>query len=90
VFLSANQGSAGRKPSWSPGALWTPEGFWPSIIRIIVLEVTALLALATALVAYVNWSSAATFAEFLAASEIQAAQSAQINITDRKPCDRGT
>jgi hypothetical protein len=88
VFPSANQNSAGRQPSWSPGALWTPEGFWPSIVRIIVLEIVVLLALASAFVAYLNWSSEAAFADFLAASEMQAAPSSPID--DIRPsCDRG-
>jgi hypothetical protein len=85
---SADQDSAGRQPSWSPGALWTPEGFWPSIVRIIVLEIIVLLALASAVVAYLNWSSEAAFAEFLAASEMQAAPSSPVADV-RPPCDRG-
>jgi hypothetical protein len=43
--------------------------FWPSVIRIAIAEVVLLFALAGVFVAYLNWSSEATFAEFLAASE---------------------
>jgi hypothetical protein len=46
-----------------------PRKFWPSVIRIAIAEVVLLFALAGVFVAYLNWSSEATFAEFLAASE---------------------
>lgn len=40
--------------------------FWPSIVRIIILEIVVLLALAGALVFYLNWSSEAAVSEFMA------------------------
>jgi hypothetical protein len=40
--------------------------FWPSIVRIIILEIVLLLALAGALVFYLNWSSEAAVSEFMA------------------------
>jgi len=65
-------------------------GFWPSIVRIIVLEILVLLALAVAIVAYLNWSSEAAFAEFLAASKPSAAapSSSLHAVKGHAPCDR--
>lgn len=45
------------------------RGFWPSIVRIAVLEIVALLVLAGVFVAYLNWSSEASFAEFLSVTK---------------------
>jgi hypothetical protein len=42
------------------------QGTWPSIVRMIVLEILLLLALAIALVYYLNWSSEAAMSEFMA------------------------
>ena len=42
------------------------QGSWPSIVRIIVLEILLLLALAGAFVYYLNWSSEAALSEFMA------------------------
>lgn len=56
--VSANQES--RQDIW--------QGSWPAIVRIIVLEIVLLLALAGAFVYYLNWSSEAALADFLAAS----------------------
>lgn len=49
---------------------------WPSIVRIIILEILLLLALSGALVFYLNWSSAAAMSEFMAGGSplLQAAQ----------------
>ncbi|HSY55367.1 MAG TPA: hypothetical protein VK834_02850 [Bradyrhizobium sp.] len=49
-----------------------------------------LLALAVAIVAYLNWSSEAAFAEFLAASQPSAAapSSSLHAVKGRAPCDR--
>ena len=44
---------------------------WPSIVRIAIIEVVVLVALAGAFVAYLNWSSEESFAEFLAVSKMQ-------------------
>ena len=56
--------------------------FWPSIVRIIILEIVLLLALAGALVFYLNWSSEVAMSEFMAAGShpLQA-------VKDRPPCD---
>ena len=39
---------------------------WPAVVRIIILEIVLLLALAGALVFYLNWSSEAAVSEFMA------------------------
>jgi len=44
------------------------QGSWPAIVRIIVLEILLLIALAGAFVYYLNWSSEASISEFMAAS----------------------
>jgi hypothetical protein len=56
---------------------------WPSIVRIIILEILLLLALSGALVFYLNWSSAAAVSEFMATrgQPIQA-------VKNRAPCDQ--
>lgn len=46
--------------------LW--QGAWPAIVRIIILEIVVLLALAGAFVYYLNWSSEAALTDFMAAS----------------------
>ena len=56
------------------------QGSWPAIVRIIVLEILLLLALAAAFVYYLNWSSEAALSEFMAAS-----RSPQ---TVHSPCER--
>jgi hypothetical protein len=38
---------------------------WPSVVRIIILEILLLLALSGALVCYLNWSSEAAVSEFM-------------------------
>jgi hypothetical protein len=48
------------------------RGFLPSLAGIFLLEVIVLVALAVAMVAYVNWSSEVAWAEFLAASKMAA------------------
>jgi hypothetical protein len=42
---------------------------WPAIVRILLVQVAVLLALAAAFTGYVNWSSDRALAEFVAASE---------------------
>jgi hypothetical protein len=42
---------------------------WPAIVRTLLVQVAVLLALAGAFVGYVNWSSDATWAEFIEASK---------------------
>lgn len=44
------------------------QGSWPAIVRIIILEILLLIALAGAFVYYLNWSSEAALADFMAAS----------------------
>jgi hypothetical protein len=55
---------------------------WPSIVRIIILEILLLLALSGAFVFYLNWSSEAAMSEFMAGGgqPLQAAK-------DRPRCD---
>ena len=43
---------------------------WPAVVRILLLQVLVLLALAGAFIAYVNWSSERAFSEFVGASEV--------------------
>jgi hypothetical protein len=42
---------------------------WPAIVRTLLVQVLVLLALSVAFVRYVNWSSDAAFAEFIAAGK---------------------
>jgi hypothetical protein len=62
--------------------------FWPSIVRIAVIEVVALAALAGVFVAYLNWSSEASFAEFIAVSKMQPAPTLPVTEV-RLPCKKG-
>jgi len=59
------------------------ERAWPSIVRIIILEIVLLLALSGALVFYLSWSSDAAMSEFMATGS-QPVQA----VKDRPPCDR--
>jgi hypothetical protein len=66
------------------------QRFWPSIARILLIEVLVLLALSGAVVGYLNWSSEAAWAEFMAASE-QSAQAPNPSlhaVKSQTPCDR--
>jgi uncharacterized membrane protein len=48
---------------------------WPAIVRIIVLEILLLIALAGAFVYYLSWSSDAAVSDFMAHSpSVQAAK----------------
>jgi hypothetical protein len=69
VSSSADHCPASVQAVSAAGAARSPRKFWPSVIRIAIAEVVLLFALAGVFVAYLNWSSEATFAEFLAASE---------------------
>ncbi len=64
--------------------------FWASIARILVIEIVILIALSAAAVGYLNWSSEIAWAEFLAASQMQALPSTQSlhAVTHRTPCGR--
>ena len=75
------------------GAVRSLPKFWPSIVRIAFAEAALLLALAGVFVAYLNWSSEATFAEFIAAGEadsISTSVTPLISQSDRaaERCDR--
>jgi hypothetical protein len=45
---------------------------WPAVIRILLLQMLVLIALAGAFVGYVNWSSEQALSEFAGASEVSA------------------
>lgn len=78
--------SAVQRAFASPSQATRPSrGFWPSIVRIAALEIVLLLALAGLFVAYLNWSSEASFAEFLAVSKTAPVPT---NATEA-PCRRG-
>jgi hypothetical protein len=64
------------------------RGFWPPIVRIAMLEIALLIATAGVFLTYLNWSSEANFAEFLAASQTEAAQSLPVSEV-KSPCKRG-
>jgi hypothetical protein len=87
---SADHCPACGQAAFTPDAVRPVRRFWPSIVRIAVIEVVVLLALAGLFVAYLNWSSEASFAEFLAAS--QAAQPApSLPLSEvHLPCKQGT
>ena len=59
------------------------ERAWPSIVRIIILEILLLLALSGALVFYLNWSSEAAVSEFMT-GESHSLQAVKAHL----PCDR--
>ena len=59
------------------------QGTWPSIVRMIVLEILLLLALAIALVYYLNWSSEAAVSEFMT-GESHSLQAVKAHLS----CDR--
>ena len=59
-----------------------------SILRVVVIQVVLLVALSSAFVAYVNWSSAKTFAEFLSAGTMLAPSNPALQ-SIKNPCDRG-
>ena len=63
------------------------QGFLLSIARIFLFQVVVALALSGAFVAYLNWSSEASFAEFLAATKAQATPNLQVNEL-HSPCNR--
>ena len=66
------------------------QSFWPSIARIFLIEVLVLLALSGAVVGYLNWSSEAAWAEFMAASKQSASvpNSPLQTVKGHMPCDR--
>ena len=54
-----------------------PSFDWVAVMRTLLFQVLVLLALAVAFAGYVEWSSEATWAEFIAASEPSALKSGQ-------------
>jgi hypothetical protein len=73
--------SANRVPANQESQQNIYQGSWPTIVRIIVLEIVLLLGLAVAFVCYLNWSSEAAVSEFMASPSVQA-------IKDHAPCNR--
>ena len=66
------------------------QGFWLSIVRIVVLQVVILLALSGAFVVYLNWSSEVSFAEFLTAGGVLAPSNPPLQSVSRhSPCEQG-
>lgn len=62
---------------------------WPAIIRILLIEVLVLIALSSAIVSYLKWSSDAAWAESNAASNLHApAPNSPIQtVKGHMPCD---
>jgi hypothetical protein len=90
MSLSTDHFSARVQPAFVAETARPSWKFWPSIVGIAVLEIVVLLALAGVFVAYLNWSSEASFAEFLAASEAaQPAPRLPLNKV-QLPCKKGT
>ncbi len=66
------------------------QGFLFSIARIFVFQVALAFALSGAFVAYLNWSSAKSFAEFLSAGAVLSPSNPSLqSIKGTNPCDRG-
>ena len=66
------------------------QSFWPSIARILLVEILILVVLSGAVVGYLNWSSEVAWAEFKAANE-QSAQAPNPSlhvVKGQTPCDR--
>ena len=66
------------------------QRFWPAILRIALVEILVLIAVAGAIVGYVNWSSEAAWAEFIAASQrpMSAPNAPILAVKGHAPCDR--
>jgi Trk-type K+ transport system membrane component len=56
---------AGNRPTGRDSLQNVYQRAWPSIVRIIILEILLLLALSGAFVFYLNWSSEAAMSEFM-------------------------
>jgi hypothetical protein len=83
---SVEKNQAGRaavsRESW--------QGFLLSIGRIFVFQIVLALALSGTFVAYLNWSSAQIFAEFLSAGAVLSPSNPALqSIKGVNPCDRG-
>lgn len=79
-------------PSPSNNSPASSRRFWPAIVRTLLVEILVLLALSGAIVGYLNWSSDAAWAEFMAAGNLAApGPIAPIQtVKNKAPCDRGT
>jgi hypothetical protein len=94
---SAERGAAGKSShldSPHDPRVDTPHQTWPrfcfSIARVLLIQVVLLVALSSAFVAYLNWSSAKTFAEFLSAGSVLTPSNPALqSIRGLNPCDRG-
>jgi hypothetical protein len=75
--------SANNVPSNRASRQNSYQGSWPSIVRMIILEIVLLFALAAALVYYLNWSSDAAMSEFMATGHPQLQA-----VKDHPPCGR--
>ena len=66
------------------------QSFWPSIARILLVEILLLVVLSGAVVGYLNWSSEAAWADFMAASkQSTSVPNAPIQaVKGHMPCDR--
>ena len=86
---SADHCPACRRSPFTSKTLGSSRGFWPSIVRIVFLEVAMLLALAGGVVFYLNWSSETAFTEFLAAGKMQATSGSPLNaVKGHSLCER--
>ena len=85
---SADHCPACGQAAFTPDAARPARRFWPSIVRIAVIEVVVLLSLAGMFIAYLNWSSEASFAEFLAATKTLATPSLPVTEV-HLPCKQG-
>ena len=75
-------------PSPANNSAASRERFWPSIARILLIEVLVLVALSGAVVGYLNWSSEAAWTEFMATSA-QSAQAPSLHaVKSQTACDR--
>ena len=88
MSTSADHCPACGQAAFTPDAARPVRRFWPSIVRIAVIEVVVLLALAGVFVAYLNWSSEASFAEFLSVTKTLAAPSLPVTEV-HLPCNHG-
>jgi hypothetical protein len=66
---------------------------WPGIVRTLLVEVLVLLALAGAIVGYLNWSSDVAWTEFMAASKSSVPQQPEFlvpvqTVKDHTTCPR--
>ena len=88
MSTSADHYPACGQAAFVPEVARPVRRFWPSIVRIAVIEVVVLLALAGVFIAYLNWSSEASFAEFLSVTKTLAAPSLPVTEV-HLPCKHG-